>query len=64
MQWHTIDNYKNGKLYRSNIDHKVFILRLSPTPSRKELKILIIDDKGENSNTIANVVYKFFFYNV
>jgi hypothetical protein len=32
--------------------------------TKKELKVVITDDEGKNSNTTENVVYKDVFHNV
>jgi ATP-dependent exoDNAse (exonuclease V) alpha subunit len=44
--------------------HGQIYVALSRVTSRKGLKISITDDKGEDSNTTENVVYKEVFNNV
>ena len=44
--------------------HGQLYVALSRVTSRKDLKILIIDDEGEDSHVTSNVVYKEFFQNV
>ena len=39
-------------------------IALSRVTQRKELKVVITNDEGEDSNTIENVVYKDVFHNV
>jgi len=44
--------------------HGQLYVALSRVTSRKDLKILIIDDEGEDSHVTSNVVYKEIFQNV
>lgn len=51
-------------LTQSIFSHEQLYVALSRVTSRIDLKILIIDDEGEDSNVTGNVVYKKVFQNV